>query len=179
MCLAGMLLSEQSVQCISVRLHRFWGHKFLLPPICGFQDLPHGALASQRDVDHMSLDTPHLPLLAIVMGFRKRVWMGPRKEPLFLTRPGIDFPLHGHSSVAITSASPDFLKAQLKAAEEECLCLPAAPARSSDCQLASNSHMREAGGELRPRDACIRDSSTVHFVGASAPEVFMRSDSVH
>ena len=117
MCIAGMLLSEQSVQCISVRLHRFWGHKFLLPPICGFQDLPHGALASQREVDHMSLDTPHLPLLAIVMGFRRRVWMGPRKEPLFLTRPGIDFPFHVHSSVAITSATPDFLKAQLKAAE--------------------------------------------------------------
>lgn len=55
--------------------------------------------------------------------------MGPRKEPLFLTRPGIDFPFHVHSSVAITSATPDFLKAQLKAAEEECLCLPVAPAR--------------------------------------------------
>lgn len=132
MCIAGMLLSEQSVQCISVRLHRFCGHKFLLPPICGFQDLPHGALASQREVDHMSLDTPHLPLLAIVMGFRRRVWMGPRKEPLFLTRPGIDFPFHVHSSVAITSATPDFLKAQLKAAEVllvSCLCLPVAPAR--------------------------------------------------
>ena len=83
-----------------------------------FRSCPHGTRVSQTEVDHMSLDTPHLPLIDRVMRFRSRVWMKPQKEQgFFLTHPGIAFPFHVHYSVPITSASPHLLKAHLKAAE--------------------------------------------------------------
>lgn len=78
---------------------------------------PHGTLVPQREVDHMSLGTPHLPLMDRVMRFPKRVGMEPLKERLFLTLPGIAFPFHVLSSVPTNSASPHLWKAQLKAAE--------------------------------------------------------------
>ena len=59
------------------------------------------------------------------------------------------------------------------------MLLPARGTLSPNFELASNSHKREAGGEGQSRDPFIGHLSRVHFIAASAPKVYMTSNSVN